>query len=972
MSIASIVSLVVNIVFVLMLGLGFLFGFKRGVKRSGLRIGLFLVFVIIGAVVSPYITEAILGIKFNWPNGMRDTILKYLESLFRQNPDISNMLTYNASLNSALRQTIIIVCNFATFIAVALIMTFISWIVFMILAKYVIRDKKRKETIEEIKKNTTNTYDLTPKPEKKYRFFGSLIGLLQGFVLAFIIFIPISGLMATAQSVLDTASQSQTTTIVTTAAESTDGGEENNKLPATLGDLVAKYVPQEYLDIIPKYRKSAIGAIASVGDLDKACFDAITTLQVRGQKFTLRSEIENACNLYEKFIYLYEFDFANNDLSKLDFEITDQFVDLVFSSDFVYAVSSDIVPYALEKLVVQNDDLKLGNYTGLVKGEGMYSGVGVSKFIEVLRKTESPSAEIEKDVREVYDIAKLLIQEGIADDIKNGNINVTKILDSITAPKEDGTILTQTINHLMKTNTLKVVLNMGFNAGLKALDENISSNLGTVRYNEEVWAMTEEDAQKFANNLSSTYTYFNSLDTNVKDAILSFSFDENMFESLKTVNLNELVLPVARALDIVNESTLFNQYPDGKEAENKPVIDRIIESVYESDVFEPARKYIKLTVANNNGFKFENDIGKIIEVINRLQEKDCMKLIFTDSLDVEQLFAKFDETKTAEPLTFDQTFGVIIDNELFRPTFVCVLNLMNSKLGDVLGTTIETKELSADVDVSAQKEDIKTFWTNLLPLSSEIFKEEGFKLKNLDFDSLENLMEGMKKNVYDVTGATKENSVFEAMYLNLIDYIKNDEDYGIYFTEYYDSYSNPYDVDWHKLLAAVKIADDLKETGSISPSDLNKVAELASTSEAIAGAVKDAVKEKVADEELKTKIDGLDLTDNSTLSTIENVAKIADSLQKLGTEQPTIGKDVESFINGLNNQANQDTVDTIIGIVDNVAKSEIVENSSKISESEKESIEKNIDNASRLSEETKNRLREMFGLPTEPESESST
>ena len=124
MSIASIVSLVVNIIFVLMLALGFLFGFKRGVKRSGLRIGLFLVFVIIGAVVSPYITEAILGIKFTWPNGMRDTILRYLESLFRQNPDISNMLTFNASLSSTLRQTIIIVCNFATFIAVALIMAF--------------------------------------------------------------------------------------------------------------------------------------------------------------------------------------------------------------------------------------------------------------------------------------------------------------------------------------------------------------------------------------------------------------------------------------------------------------------------------------------------------------------------------------------------------------------------------------------------------------------------------------------------------------------------------------------------------------------------------------------------------------------------------------------------------------------------------------------------------------------------------
>ena len=304
MSIASIVSLVVNILFVLMLGLGFLFGFKRGVKRSGLRIGLFLVFVIIGAVVSPYITEAILGIKITAPNGMRETIFKYLESLIRQNPDISNMLTYNASLSSALQQTIIIVCNFATFIAVALIMAFLSWILFLILAKYVIRDKKRKETIEEIKKNTTNTYDLTPKPEKKYRICGSLIGLLQGFVFALIIFIPISGIMATAQSVLDTATETAaTTTVVTTAiSESEDNSGDNTeenaeKLPATLGDWVIKNVPQEYLDIIPKYRKSAIGAIASIGDLDKACFDAITTIQVRGQKFTLREEIANACNL---------------------------------------------------------------------------------------------------------------------------------------------------------------------------------------------------------------------------------------------------------------------------------------------------------------------------------------------------------------------------------------------------------------------------------------------------------------------------------------------------------------------------------------------------------------------------------------------------------------------------------------------------------------------------------------------------
>lgn len=146
-----------------------------------------------------------------------------------------------------------------------------------------------------------------------------------------------------------------------------------------------------------------------------------------------------------------------------------------------------------------------------------------------------------------------------------------------------------------------------------------------------------------------------------------------------------------------------------------------------------------------------------------------------------------------------------------------------------------------------------------------MFKEEGFKLKDLDFDALESLMEGMKQNVYNIAGKIKENAVFEATYLNLIDYMKKDVDYGTYFASYYDSYANPYDVDWHKLLVAVKIADDLKSTGSISPSDLNKVADIASTSEAIADAVKDAVKDKIANEELKTKVDSLNLADESTL-----------------------------------------------------------------------------------------------------------
>ncbi len=437
-----------------------------------------------------------------------------------------------------------------------------------------------------------------------------------------------------------------------------------------------------------------------------------------------------------------------------------------------------------------------------------------------------------------------------------------------------------------------------------------------------------------------------------------------MCDALKTVDLNKLILPVARALDNINASAIFNQNPDGKDAENKPIIDRIIESVYLSDMFAGAKKYVKLTVANNADFTFEQSIGDLLGVVKKLMDKDCLDLIFADSLDAQKLFEKFDETKTTNALTFDETFGVLIDSELFRPSFVVVINLMNTKLCEILETNVVTKELSVDADILSQKQDIKSFWNNFLPLSDEVLKEEGFELKNLDFDNLENLMEGMKTNVYEKDGRTKEDAVFEAIYLNLIDYMKKDADYGVYFTGYYTSYENPYDVDWHKLLVAVKIADDLKETGSISPSDLSTVAGIASSSPAIEDAVKDAVKDKLVNEELKTKVDDLDLSDETTLSTISDISKMANSLQNLGTTQPTIGKDAEAFINGLNNQADQETVDTVIGIVDSLARDEIVENSKKISTSEKNSIENMINGASRLSDETKNKLKGLFGIDT--------
>ena len=69
-------------------------------------------------------------------------------------------------------------------------------------------------------------------------------------------------------------------------------------------------------------------------------------------------------------------------------------------------------------------------------------------------------------------------------------------------------------------------------------------------------------------------------------------------------------------------------------------MDRIVDAVYASDMFATAKKYIKLDVVNSQEFKFEDNVADIVGVINKLQEKDCIDMIFADNLDVGLLICQ--------------------------------------------------------------------------------------------------------------------------------------------------------------------------------------------------------------------------------------------------------------------------------------------------------------------------------------------
>ena len=73
MGLGSIVGLVLNVLFALILVIGFLLGIWRGLKKSAVSAAFSIVGVLIAFFVTPPITNAILGISVNF-EGTSQTI----------------------------------------------------------------------------------------------------------------------------------------------------------------------------------------------------------------------------------------------------------------------------------------------------------------------------------------------------------------------------------------------------------------------------------------------------------------------------------------------------------------------------------------------------------------------------------------------------------------------------------------------------------------------------------------------------------------------------------------------------------------------------------------------------------------------------------------------------------------------------------------------------------------------------------
>ena len=259
-------------VFVLYLLIGFFIGLIRGFKRMILHIAFSLISIVIAILLTKVVTNAVLGISIKI-HGEKMTISSYILKLIEEKVDITkykSMADFATSIPYAVASPVM-------FMVLQALAYFFLDITYLIVARVSFGKKK-----EEFK---------TKKPN---RLLGALVGAIEGFVLMFMTFAPITSLTNTASALLYDDNSTSASAIT-----GSDG-----KLP-TISEFAEDKVPEQAKTYLNLFNDSIINKVCSFGGFNNVLFDYMSTIRIDGEKVVVRKDAVNIANAYNDFTIVY-------------------------------------------------------------------------------------------------------------------------------------------------------------------------------------------------------------------------------------------------------------------------------------------------------------------------------------------------------------------------------------------------------------------------------------------------------------------------------------------------------------------------------------------------------------------------------------------------------------------------------------------------------------------------------------------
>lgn len=545
---ASIIALIINLVLVLFLVFGLLWGLGRGFKKSLVRLAYLLVFVVIFALLSPVISSALLNI--NLPQsfvasiasgveipaeGMSITAL--LELLIVGTADspteIGQLCADNPALAELITKLPAVLVNLFVFVVLVFVAKFMSYVGFRITcAIHFKKDKKKKQ--KEYKEKQYAVVDGKPviveqgeplKP-KKHRLLGGLVGAVQGLVLMFCFFLPVTGFVNIAGQFIDTKSVQAETVYA----------DSNSSEYEYIQKFIKENVDAEVIKYFAAYKDSFANKALSLGGIDQLCFDVISSTTVDGQKISIRHEINTVAKVTESILYVQDitsnedFKFTDLDYDKLEKAITTLFDSGLIKSvgdQFLmtylgYAISDEPTDNDLDKTI--DDAINSTGYGDTIRRllGAIYTNLESGKAMDTIKN----------DILALFGVGEAVIESGLVDDMvalseeyANHLIDEAEyqeriidiIISSLSATPQGGenNYLTMAFDSLLSSSTIQAVIVEGINIGIDEMKAEIVENI--CEYNEDYKNASAQNVKEQIKNQIANTIVFDSVSTSSLD-----------------------------------------------------------------------------------------------------------------------------------------------------------------------------------------------------------------------------------------------------------------------------------------------------------------------------------------------------------------------------------------------------------------------------------------------------------------------
>ncbi len=516
------ILLILNLIFIWFILMGFLSGL-RGIKKTSLRFVFVLTSVVLALIITPLVTKSIMQIQITF-EGEKSTINDVLLSYINSSAELNEFTSSSPTIKSLIEKLPLMIGNVVVFDVLLIVLLFLTWIIYLILASVFIKDKKIVlENGKEI-----------VKKEKKHKLLGGVLGVAQALLIMFFLFLPATGIIGLVNDLSEQTVQAETQQ------------EEQSMSPSA--KLINDNLPTEVKKIFNAYDDSAISVMSGLINLDDFFFNSISTVKVNNIDISLRDETINIAKVYDNVEFLFHIDFSNiQSLKLIDYDKLVSAVDYIFNSNLLTTALPELTNYGFDKVlqmqeVQNNQDYKL--FVESIKDEINYN--------------DNVNENLKVELQSIIKSAKIFVGSELIDEIplqgeSISTTNFANIIEILT--KDNKKVFDELIDEIFNSKVLNkgviFVLNYGLDYAEELLQNETSNaqlSIGRIDIKDSNVALKKAEVKTLLSAV-----------INLSNELISVDFEQlkNDYRQVFDLDLPAIATNIGSVMNVVQKMTIF-------------------------------------------------------------------------------------------------------------------------------------------------------------------------------------------------------------------------------------------------------------------------------------------------------------------------------------------------------------------------------------------------------------------------------